>query len=233
MPISNPTTAHNAQIVGDSLTTLTLNYQWREWVAIAVYSELTRQLTSAIQAEQDQLTAWINDLMTDLYNGEIMDGIALGMILPYAGSLASIPAKYLLCNGALRASSEYPELAAMLADNFIEGSNFRVPNLQNRFIRGATSDSDIGVSSGALSVTLTEANLPSHHHVVPAHSHNVAKSSGTASQTARAVIGNNSATADQATSIQPDTDTSDVGSGTSFQILPLNQNLYYIIKALP
>ena len=215
------------------------------------FTDRTTRLDLTVSVNQDEYTQILSAIMTgadlafpDIAHEleliwtyasevEVVDGIALGMIVPFAGSLASIPAKYLLCNGALREISEYPELAAALADEFIEGDNFRVPHLTGRFLRGANNDADVGLMSGALSVTLTEANLPAHKHVVPAHSHSFLKAASVASQNLRVAIGSNATVADGATSTAPATDTSEVGSGTSFQILPLNQNIYYIIKALP
>jgi len=134
-----PTSAHNEALSGDTLYSAFLNYQWREIVLpyiIRGMSEIAANIED--ETERQDFEILYGAMLDDFYNEDAVDGLALGMIIAYAGSLASIPAKYLLCNGALRASTEYPELAAMLADEFIEGANFRVPNLTGRFIRGAT-----------------------------------------------------------------------------------------------
>lgn len=229
-----PNSNHNEALSGDVLYSAFLNYEWRQIVLPFIIAGMAK-IAAGIEdeSERQDFEVLYGAMIDDFYNEDIVDGIQIGMIVPWAGSLASIPAKYLLCNGALRNISEYPELAAVLADEFIEGDDFRVPHLTGRFLRGATADTDIGLMSGALSVTLSEANLPAHHHVVPAHSHTFLKASTVAGVNTRAAIGSNNAIADQATSQQPATNTSDIGSGTSFQILPLNQNIYYIIKALP
>ena len=64
-----------------------------------------------------------------------------GGIIMWSGSVASIPAGWLLCDGT-------------------NGT----PNLQNRFIVGAGDTHAPGDTGGADSVTLAEANLPSHTH---------------------------------------------------------------------
>jgi microcystin-dependent protein len=69
---------------------------------------------------------------------------------------ASAPAGWHLCNGTTHGSSA---LAAVL------GGATVTPDLRNRFIVGAGGDVAVGGSGGAASMTLTEANLPSHTHV--------------------------------------------------------------------
>lgn len=67
--------------------------------------------------------------------------VPAGGIIMWSGSVASIPAGWLLCDG-----------------------NNGTPNLQNRFIVGAGDTHTPGATGGADSVTLAEANLPSHTH---------------------------------------------------------------------
>lgn len=67
--------------------------------------------------------------------------VPAGGIIMWSGSVASIPAGWLLCDGT-------------------SGT----PNLQNRFIVGAGDTHTPGATGGADSVTLAEANLPSHTH---------------------------------------------------------------------
>jgi microcystin-dependent protein len=69
------------------------------------------------------------------------DMFPAGGIIMWSGSVASIPTGWLLCDGA-------------------NGT----PNLQNRFIVGAGDTHAPGATGGADSVTLAEANLPSHTH---------------------------------------------------------------------
>lgn len=64
-----------------------------------------------------------------------------GGIIMWSGAIGAIPAGWLLCDGT-------------------NGT----PNLQNRFIVGAGDTHTPGATGGADSVTLAEANLPSHTH---------------------------------------------------------------------
>jgi len=64
-----------------------------------------------------------------------------GVIMMWSGSIASIPAGWLLCDGT--------------------GGT---PDLRDRFIVGAGSTYAVGDTGGANSVTLTEAQMPSHIH---------------------------------------------------------------------
>lgn len=74
----------------------------------------------------------------------------VGGIIMWSGSIASIPAGWALCDGA-------------------NGT----PNLQNRFIVGAGDSYAVDATGGATSVTLTEAQMPSHNHSGPNHSHSL------------------------------------------------------------
>lgn len=64
-----------------------------------------------------------------------------GVILMWSGSIATIPSGWLLC----------------------DGSN-GTPNLRDRFVVGAGSTYAVGAVGGSDSVTLIQANLPSHNH---------------------------------------------------------------------
>ena len=72
-----------------------------------------------------------------------------GMIMLWSGSTGSIPSGWVLCNG----------------------SN-STPDLRNRFVVGAGSGYSVGNTGGADTVTLTEAQIPSHNHSFSgSHSH--------------------------------------------------------------
>jgi microcystin-dependent protein len=69
--------------------------------------------------------------------------IPSGVIMMWSGSIGSIPAGFLLCNGA-------------------SGT----PDLRDRFVVGAGSTYSPGNTGGANTVTLTTAQLPSHAHSI-------------------------------------------------------------------
>jgi hypothetical protein len=95
-------------------------------------------------------------------NGVSFDGTAnisiptvpSGGIIMWSGSIATIPAGFLLCDGT-------------------NGT----PDLRNRFVVGAGSTYTPGNTGGADTVTLTTAQIPSHTHTAtvtdPGHSHTV------------------------------------------------------------
>lgn len=93
-------------------------------------------------------------------DGSLLTGIAgtpTGVIALWSGSIASIPSGWALCDGA-------------------NGT----PDLRDRFVVGAGNSYSVGATGGAATVSLSEANLPSHTHSVSgttasdgAHTHNV------------------------------------------------------------
>lgn len=73
----------------------------------------------------------------------ISNTIPSGVILLWSGAIAAIPSGWVLCDG-----------------------NNSTPDLRDRFIVGAGSTYAVGATGGSSTVTLTEANLPSHTHGV-------------------------------------------------------------------
>lgn len=73
----------------------------------------------------------------------VQASLPAGVIVMWSGSIASIPAGFLLCNGA-------------------SGT----PDLRDRFVVGAGSTYSPGNTGGADTVTLTTAQLPSHTHSI-------------------------------------------------------------------
>lgn len=61
-----------------------------------------------------------------------------GTILPFAGSKANIPDGYLACDGSSLAVADYAALHAAIGDNWggDGGTNFNLPDLRGRFMRG-------------------------------------------------------------------------------------------------
>lgn len=98
-------------------------------------------------------------------DGSALTGIVSipsGVIAIWSGSTGSIPSGWVLCNG----------------------SN-STPDLRNRFVVGAGSTYNVGGTGGANTVTLGNANLPSHSHSFSAntsgagdHSHNFNANTG-------------------------------------------------------
>ena len=83
---------------------------------------------------------------------QVAQWVLIGEVKQYLG--ATIPDKYLLCNGQEIAQADYPELYAVIGSlECCQSGNegmFKVPDLQNRFVQGANGN--LG--------TMKEAGLP-------------------------------------------------------------------------
>lgn len=97
----------------------------------------------------------------------------VGLVVWFAGLVPS--ANWLACDGAEYDSPDYPLLAASLGDLY-GGSypdTFRVPDIRSRFIWGfeeeGTPPTGVGSTGGAVTHTLTSAEMPSHHHGTHTH----------------------------------------------------------------
>ena len=82
--------------------------------------------------------------LTDTTSGRsLFHVLAAGTLICYAGT--DIPPGYLLCDGRSVNSDDYPELFDAIGYTFGgSGSSFSVPNLENRFIRGTSSNRALG-----------------------------------------------------------------------------------------
>lgn len=95
--------------------------------------------------------------------------VPLGTILPYAGTGSSVPAGWLLCDGASYQPSQYPELFSLIGNTY--GSNqgqFRVPDLRGRGPVGYNVNEGefnaLGKTGGAKTHTLSLNEMPNHNH---------------------------------------------------------------------
>jgi microcystin-dependent protein len=86
-----------------------------------------------------------------------IEGETVGSYKAFATT--AIPANYLWCNGAILPIASYPDLFAVIGNDYGgDGiTTFAVPNLQGRFLQG-DNGSNIGTSDGAN--TLTQSQLP-------------------------------------------------------------------------
>jgi len=68
----------------------------------------------------------------------------IGEVIMWVGPLSNVPYGYLPCNGSLVQRATYPELFAICGTAFGTSSstNFRVPDLRGRFVRGADEGSE-------------------------------------------------------------------------------------------
>lgn len=87
-------------------------------------------------------------------------------------AFATVPAGWLVCNGATLAQTSYPELYAVIGNAFGGGaSTYALPDFTSHLPRQADASLALGGTSSVggtvdlnLSFTLSEANLPTHTH---------------------------------------------------------------------
>lgn len=79
----------------------------------------------------------------DKINKTIEHCVPTGSVLPYSGVAA--PDGWLLCDGSSYSVETYPELAQTLGYSMTV-SHFKVPDLQNKYLKGNTKTTD-GISS--------------------------------------------------------------------------------------
>lgn len=116
---------------------------------------LTGNVTGNVTGNAGTATAWqtartltingvgksVDGTANVAFTGPEVGSVPSGGIIMWVGSIASIPAGWLLCDGA-------------------NGT----PDLRDRFIVGAGSGYAVGEQGGLGAVSLTEANLPAHTH---------------------------------------------------------------------
>lgn len=106
-----------------------------------------------------------------------VDNFMIGSIVPVM--LATVPEYMLLCDGTNYDGEDYPELYAVIGDEWKLGDGtFVVPAMKGRFIIGAMEEEDgeghifpVDVTGGSYEHTLSESEMPEHDHTSPSHSH--------------------------------------------------------------
>lgn len=92
--------------------------------------------------------------------------IPIGTITLYAG--ASAPQGWVTCNGQLLDRTTYAKLFTVIGTTYgsTTGSNFRVPDIRDRFPVGAGSSYSTGSTGGANQVKLLRSQMPGHAHSI-------------------------------------------------------------------
>ena len=104
------------------------------------------------------------------------DGDPIGIIKMFAGNITSLRS-YFRCDGRLLSKTTYADLYNVIGDRYgvsDDGLQFRIPNFEdnNKFPRGAASDSELGDTGGEATVTLSEDEMPDHIHEIFNATHN-------------------------------------------------------------
>lgn len=110
--------------------------------------------------------------VSDAFKAEIQDvAVAVGAVI--FNPVNSVPAGYLIANGGAVSRATYANLFAVYGTTFGTGNGsttFNLPNLLGTFLKGAgpAGSNPVGTTGGASTITLTEAQIPSHTHPFPA-----------------------------------------------------------------
>ena len=112
------------------------------------------------------------DNSTKGQKGETGGGAPVGQIIAWSGAYNSLPSGYLICDGSAISRTTYAALFAVVGTTHGSGNGsttFNLPDLQSKFITGASSDPNssgysVGAEGGENFVTLTTSQIPSHKH---------------------------------------------------------------------
>jgi len=158
-----------------------------------------------------------------------------GMVICYAGTNATIPAGWLLCDGASVATATYPDLHTAIGYAYGgAGANFNLPDMVGVFAKGSATQT--ATTGGNNSLTLSTAQMPQHTHVVNdgGHNHDQMRPFGGGSYTGPNLVGSVGGTL-TGTLMNTTTDTTgitldDTGSSSSFDNQPGFLEMQFIIK---
>ena len=161
-----------------------------------------------------------------------------GMVICYAGTNATIPAGWLLCDGASVATATYPDLHTAIGYAYGgAGANFNLPDMVGVFAKGSATQT--ATTGGANSKTLSTAEMPSHTHTVndPTHSHSIYKFNGGGTGPVSVYRASYVGTAQPAQLLAGSMDNAatgvtnnNTGSGSGFDNQPAFLEMQYIIK---
>ena len=124
--------------------------------------------TQSVQVQNLTINGTTNTSVQGIY--------PVGTIIIYS-STSGLPAGWLLCDGQEYTISLYPSLFAIIGTTFGSSGDgfFKVPNFTNLLPIGRMNV--VGTTGGQNTITLTQANLPSHFHsvnntsITSSHSH--------------------------------------------------------------
>ena len=95
----------------------------------------------------------------------------VGSVMAYSGIFDGKMNGWILCDGSEYLKTEYPLLFAAISNNYgvpsLGANYFKVPNLKNNFIRGATDNNNLTTNNtytGVTNLSLTTQYIPTHTH---------------------------------------------------------------------
>lgn len=128
------------------------------------------------EADYNQAYSYMQELME--YITIVMDGnmvtVPVGTIAMYAADTP--PDRWLKCTGVEISRDTYGALFSVIGTMYGVGdgtTTFNLPNFIDRSPMGSDGDLNPGDTAGALTATLTTAQIPAHNHAItdPGHNH--------------------------------------------------------------
>ena len=152
-----------------------------------------------------------------------------GMVICYAGTNATIPAGWLLCDGASVATATYPDLHTAIGYAYGgAGANFNLPDMVGVFAKGSATQT--ATTGGTNSKTLLISEIPSHTHTVNdgGHTHDMGGiyTGGSGPSVPAATNYRNTNTGSSTTGIT----NNNTGGGGAFDNQPAFLEMQFIIK---
>jgi microcystin-dependent protein len=175
----------------------------------------------SIDVELEGKPTWADDV-TDQYMAAVPTSslVPTGTVSSFAGTTA--PDGYLICDGSEYDESIYPQLFAVIGSTFNTGGetagHFRVPQLEDEFIRGASTGNPVGQSE--------EDAMQGHYHFLS----NSTFGASLGSPYSRIVRGAESGVSAATYVGSPTTDGVNGTPRTASETRPQNIRLNYIIK---
>ena len=130
--------------------------------------------SSDVTAGADITHTQYNNLRLDVIDAH-KTSAPIGSIIMWAGSDANVPDGWALCNGSAISRATYADLYTLTGNTFGAGdgsTTFNLPDMRDRFVVGAGSTYSRNGKGGAVSNTISTAQLPNHRHSVSINSQN-------------------------------------------------------------